>query len=795
MREESRRLLTNSIDHVAGAVVGRLQGLRAALQKILSERATTDGSADRRHRLTTINAAITSGWTPAVAAFEEAYRHNAEIAAGWRDDLYGGADLTHMSLKLVDDDQVEWELAFAGAVSRMKSAGSEALAEVEQRAAVLCGTSVNDDFVNPLGLDVVGKGLKAAIENLLPEIGDRRAMLVHFEPLFSREAASLYSELNEALAAAGINLPSRVRSAPSAGRGSGGAGSHGGGTPAAAGTSAAAPSPDSAAGDFMGLIQRLAQSGAGGFGGAGGSGAMAPSGPQVPLIGAAGMPAGMPMMAVPAAMLEALNRLQEIDLGTLQGSAIERIAEGGGNALRELRKQEFVGQLPPIEVATIDIVAMLFDFIFEDKLIPDTVKALAGRLQIPLLKVAMVDKTFFANRQHPARVLLDTISQLSIAAGKGLDHGHPVFERIKNAVNAILTDFEKKPGIFEKLVADLGELLAEQEKLALNLADRSRYVAERQEEQDLAEDLAETRAAEAFELSLKDAGVDEVPAHIADFLSRHWILVLKFAYLKGGAEGRPWGLAVETLNDLLWSVKAKESSEDRQKLVALLPELLRRVNAYFDRVHVDAEQKTPFLNALGDLHFALIKGGRRHGKSRSRSKERGPETRPLEKSVTGGAAATTVSAASSGTAAAVPAAVSAKEASPPAFASISSADLGPNVVVTRFVQEDGLEVESIALAGRILNARAVRASDIANIERGEWVEFIQDSGERVRGRLSWVSPQRGILLFTNPHSSQAISISPEALALQMKRGLATRLDAAEALVDRALGKAMDSMAA
>jgi hypothetical protein len=523
----------------------------------------------------------------------------------------------------------------------------------------------------------------------------------------------------------------------------------------------------------MSLIQRLA----GNAPAAGAAGALpAAAGPQVPLVGAAAMPAGMPMVAVPAAMVDALNRLQEIDFGSLQEAALGQPVGPQGNVLRELRQQDFVSQLAPVEAATIDIVAMLFDFIFEDKLVPDAVKALVGRLQIPLLKVAMVDKTFFANREHPARLLLDTISKLSIAAGKELDHGHPVFERIKNAVNIVLTDFDKKPGVFEELLVDLANLLAEQERLTLDLAERSRHVAEQQER----EDLAETWTARAFNNAVEHAGADLLPSHIVDFLDRHWTQVLKFAYLKGGAEGHPWALAVGTLNDLLWSVKPKESGDERQKLVAVLPELLRKVNAYFDRIKIDPEQKTAFMNALGDLHFALIKGGRRPAKHKSRSKEQEAEVaRPVKETAAP---------------AAVPPALTPVEA-PPAFAAVSSSDLAPNIVVTRSVQEDGLEVESIALAGRVLNARAVRASDLDNIERGDWVEFVQESGERVRGRLSWVSPQRGILLFTNPQSSQAISITPEALALQMKRGLATRLDAAEALVDRALGKAMDSMAA
>ena len=41
--------------------------------------------------------------------------------------------------------------------------------------------------------------------------------------------------------------------------------------------------------------------------------------------------------------------------------------------------------------------------------IPDAIKALIGRLQIPILKVAILDKKFFSNKTHPTRKLLDSL--------------------------------------------------------------------------------------------------------------------------------------------------------------------------------------------------------------------------------------------------------------------------------------------------------------------------------------------------------------------------------------------------
>ena len=49
----------------------------------------------------------------------------------------------------------------------------------------------------------------------------------------------------------------------------------------------------------------------------------------------------------------------------------------------------------------------MFDFVSADRQLPDAIKALLGRLQIPVLKAAMLDKEFFSRRKHPARLLVN----------------------------------------------------------------------------------------------------------------------------------------------------------------------------------------------------------------------------------------------------------------------------------------------------------------------------------------------------------------------------------------------------
>jgi hypothetical protein len=79
-----------------------------------------------------------------------------------------------------------------------------------------------------------------------------------------------------------------------------------------------------------------------------------------------------------------------------------------------------------------------------------------------------------------------------------------------------------------------------------------------------------------------------------------------------------------------------------------------------------------------------------------------------------------------------------------------------------------------------------------NVERYTWVEFRRGDAPPLRARLTWISPAKGVYLFTNSTASAAISVSPEALAEQMRRGEARIVDDAP-LVDRAVDAVMANL--
>jgi hypothetical protein len=101
------------------------------------------------------------------------------------------------------------------------------------------------------------------------------------------------------------------------------------------------------------------------------------------------------------------------------------------------------------------MVAMLFECMLDDRNLPDSLKALIGRLQIPLVKVAVLDKSFFSRSSHPARRLLNEIANAAMGWGTCDDHERDsLYVRIDQVVQRLLNDFVDDPAIFSELLAD-----------------------------------------------------------------------------------------------------------------------------------------------------------------------------------------------------------------------------------------------------------------------------------------------------------------------------------------------------
>jgi len=465
-----------------------------------------------------------------------------------------------------------------------------------------------------------------------------------------------------------------------------------------------------------------------------------PRGPLAPTP--SGYVPGAPIMSSPV-LGEGLARLQagetSFDLG---GAMIQfsGIPEGTQNVLRELQESPIGKKANQLEMMTIELVAMLFDFIFDTRDLPDGIKALLARLQIPVLKAAMLDSAFFAKKSHPSRLLVNALAAAGLGWSPVMGQDDPLYKKLETIVHRVLDEFSDDLAIFDELRADLQRFLAEEEKTAeaniLTTADEINH-RDRQQIATVVAGSEVERRIEAY----------PIPNFLGEFMRTKWQATLEHAHLHGGEDSEGWNQAVATLEDLVWSVQPKKTPEDRKHLIALLPSLLKRLSASLHSVPWSPDERERFMTNLVEAHAASVKPA---FAAVALPTSAVAEQAKLEAEIAKAAGDT----------------IAAAKAEQLAVA-MAPAEPAPPPEVPEIIEDQFLEIAQ-------------------SLERGTWIEFEAEDGQLAFAKLAWISPLRGTYLFTNRQGQKALSMTAEELAGRFREDRA-RLVEAEPLIDRAFG--------
>jgi hypothetical protein len=79
------------------------------------------------------------------------------------------------------------------------------------------------------------------------------------------------------------------------------------------------------------------------------------------------------------------------------------------------------------------------------------------------------------------------------------------------------------------------------------------------------------------------------------------------------------------------------------------------------------------------------------------------------------------------------------------------------------------------------------------MQRGTWIEYRQDDGTPLRAKLFWISPLKGLYLFTNRLGQRAISITAEGLEHESCAAAKSRLVDDAPLVERAVSHMVETL--
>ncbi len=220
---------------------------------------------------------------------------------------------------------------------------------------------------------------------------------------------------------------------------------------------------------------------------------------------------------------------------------------------------------------TINLVAMFFDKILEDPDLPLVVQSLICRLQIPILKVALKDKTFLSDNDHAARQLINTITRAGIQFdnSKPLERD-PLYRAIVDGIQTINRQYTLDDTVFSQVESELEGLMQKETR-------KSTIVENRTTQTEMGK--AKIRNAKTFaQTTLFDKLKDEkLPSTISEFLTNTWLQVLVITYIKDGKEGALWVENEQLVSDLVWLCKSHSDERSKARAQRLKPEILNRI--------------------------------------------------------------------------------------------------------------------------------------------------------------------------------------------------------------------------
>ena len=360
----------------------------------------------------------------------------------------------------------------------------------------------------------------------------------------------------------------------------------------------------------------------------------------------------------------------------------------------------------------VDLVGMLFDVLLSERDFRDDAKSMMSRLVVPYTKAAVLDRRLFLTKAHPARKLLNSLTE----AVEG-NHGdgpqeRELFNKAEGTVDRLLSDFNEDIAIFELLELEMRTYM-DQHKRRIDLAEKRAKEAQRGQER-----LENARMLAARELEARTQDV-ELPAIIQDFLSRYWTHHLSMIALREGEKSVSWDSAIYLANDII-SILNSEPADARFASI-----LMKRTNieAVLSSSGVLADSSLALVHKIADsaAHYRPV-----------------PKVKPVEPDLI-----------------------------------VESVEANEQVTLsTAPKDQSSLSESSLRL---VFNKDALDYNDIdvdyfKELEIGTWLQLEGSNGSFSPIKLAWISPISSRLMFVNRRGVRVLVVSVEELAQMKKQG-------------------------
>lgn len=284
-----------------------------------------------------------------------------------------------------------------------------------------------------------------------------------------------------------------------------------------------------------------------------------------------------------------------------------------------LRDSMRTAHVDEAQLATLDLVQAMFDYVNDDSRIPEPAKPLLWRLQMPSVTLAALDPGYLANDDHSMRSLVEHVAAISIAYPDEIVRDGELYRRMQTLVRAaevVAHAFQVRSRVLSERVAieysratyGMGQLVSRvvRERRELDATagqpNRRDYRSRpsREREQQVTQRI---NALMAARLEGRN-----VPDSVRDFLKDVWVRHLRTRVLRDGEDSAGFKVALEVVDDLLWTLDGAGRRRSRRILAEKIPKILQTLTQGIGDIGRRPEDFGPFFDEMFLIHLRRMQG-------------------------------------------------------------------------------------------------------------------------------------------------------------------------------------------
>jgi hypothetical protein len=270
------------------------------------------------------------------------------------------------------------------------------------------------------------------------------------------------------------------------------------------------------------------------------------------------------------------------------------------NLIKAHREELMQASSGKLDHMVIDVVGSLFDQILSDAKVPPQMARQIARLQLPVLRVALVDSGFFSSRRHPVRRFVNRLASLACAFDD-FDEGpgKEFLDRVKSLVQEIVEGDFDQIDLYSQKLTELESFISGQ---AEDTAKRTGTATVLESKE------SELRIQQRYMAQLNSAlsGIT-MPDYLRDFASQVWSQALVFVSRRNGVDSDIAKRFRAAGRDLVMSVQPKGSPVMRKRFLMQLPTLMKDLNEGLKLIGWSELAQKEFFGKLLPSHAESLK--------------------------------------------------------------------------------------------------------------------------------------------------------------------------------------------